>query len=534
MQNPNYATYDDVVKAVENMIEKGVEPTFQAVKAHFGNRGDTLILSHLDKMRKNGLPIFLPSDNKSKKEVELDAAQSDTIYVLDTNILIHDPNAILNFDEHTVVIPMTALEELDNLKSGKTSVSAECRQAIRLIDKMLGDATPAQIQTGVPINREGVFKGHLSIKENIGTYDESELNLSSRANDNRIINLTQSLKKSPTNNSPGNHVVLVSKDINMRLKARAQGIEAEDYHSDQLIDDVDLLPKGYHEFEDNLWNLVSDVSTESRRHPEHQRHTCVFNNPVNLQVNDYLIHTGDFVGVVRQIEGDKVTFEEIGTATMMNLEAWGLKPRDIYQAIALHSLLDPEIHLVTLNGSAGSGKTILALAAAIEQTMVTKSYNKIIVTRSIQGVDEDIGFLPGTEKEKMEPWLGAITDNLEALHADDESTQGSIDYIFERIPLQFKSLNYIRGRSFQHSFILIDEAQNLTPHQMKTIITRAGNGSKVICLGNLAQIDTPYLSAPSSGLTYLTERFKGFDKGAQVTLQGVPRSALAEYAESHL
>ena len=166
--------------------------------------------------------------------------------------------------------------------------------------------------------------------------------------------------------------------------------------------------------------------------------------------------------------------------------------------------------------------------------MVTKTYRRIIATRSTQGLDEDIGFLPGTEKEKMEPWLGAITDNLEALHMDDECTHSSVEYILDRVPLQFKSLNYIRGRSFQQSFILIDESQNLTPHQIKTIITRAGNGSKVVCLGNLAQIDTPYLNATSSGLTYLTECFKDFPHGVHIHLQGVPRSILAEYAETHL
>ena len=202
--------------------------------------------------------------------------------------------------------------------------------------------------------------------------------------------------------------------------------------------------------------------------------------------------------------------------------------------MALNLLLDPDIHLVSLTGSAGSGKTILALAAAIEMTVATKMYRRIIVTRSTQGLDEDIGFLPGTEEEKMEPWLGAITDNLEALHYDDEDTDGSIDYILKKVPLHFKSLNYIRGRSFQHSLILIDESQNLTPHQIKTIVTRAGTGSKVICLGNLSQIDTPYLSATSSGLTYLTERFKDFSHGGSIQLQGVPRSLLAEYAETNM
>ena len=218
----------------------------------------------------------------------------------------------------------------------------------------------------------------------------------------------------------------------------------------------------------------------------------------------------------------------------MSQTAWGLTPRDIPQALALYLLLDPDVHLVTLSGQAGSGKTILALAAAIEMTVASRQFKRIIATRSTRGLDEDIGYLPGTEAEKMEPWLGAITDNLEALHNEDENATSSVDYILQKVPLQFKSLNYIRGRSFQQSLILIDECQNLTPHQMKTIITRAGAGSKVICLGNLAQIDTPYLNPISSGLTYLIERFKEFSHGATVHLEGSPRSILAEYAETHL
>ena len=530
MQNPNAPTYEEVVLAAEHMITQGQTPTFSLLNSHFGNRFSTVILRHIEKMRHNGLMINIPSSRATSQPTE----GGKTIYVLDTNVLIHDPNAILNFDEHTVVIPMTALEELDNLKSGKSTVAAECRQAIRLIDKVLGDASPDEIRTGVPIDREGEQKGFLVIKEVATPQNKEGIPLSSQANDNRIISLTRACMKADEFPSP-ERVVLVSKDINMRLKARAQGIEAEDYSSDQLIDDVDLLPKGYHQFEGNFWDLVCDVETQTRQHPHNALHTVTFlGEQPPLQVNEYLLHNGEFVGVVRAIADGRVTFEELGVATLMNQEAWGLKPRDIHQALAMHALLDPEIHLVTLNGAAGSGKTILALAAAIEQSMVSKTYEKIIVTRSVQGIDEDIGFLPGTETEKMEPWLGAITDNLEALHDEDESPSGSIDYIMTKMPIQFKSLNYMRGRSFQHSFILIDEAQNLTPHQIRTIITRAGNGSKVICLGNLAQIDTPYLSAPSSGLTYLTERFKGFNKGAQIMLQGVPRSVLAEYAESHL
>jgi PhoH-like ATPase len=219
---------------------------------------------------------------------------------------------------------------------------------------------------------------------------------------------------------------------------------------------------------------------------------------------------------------------------LMERGAWGLKPRNLHQAFALDLLLDPDVHLVTLTGAAGSGKTILALAAALEMTMEKKLYNKIIVTRSTPPLAEEHGFLPGTEEEKMDPWLGAISDNIEALHGNDERPQDSIAYVKNKANIQLKALNYIRGRSFQKSLIIIDECQNLTPYQMKAILTRAGEGSKVICLGNLAQIDTPYLNATSSGLTYMTERFKGFEHGASMQLNGVPRSVLAEFAESHL
>jgi PhoH-like ATPase len=451
-----------------------------------------------------------------------------TFYVLDTNVLIHDPNALLNFEEHHVIIPMTVLEELDKLRSGKSSTAADCRQAIRLIDKTLGDAPPDQVEQGVPIERGKLGpNGTLAI-----LMDKAPIPahcLPNDLNDNKIINQLCQLQS----RYPDGRIVLVSKDINMRLKARACGIDAEDYHTDQLLDDISLLARGYHEIEGSFWDRVAKVETRQLTGQTVHEVQLTDNLPA-LHLNDFIIDDQGFIGWVKAIEGDKLTIRDLHQEPMLHQECWGLRPRDIFQALAMYALMDPDIHLVNLTGAAGSGKTILALAAAIEQTMVTKTYRRIIATRSTQGLDEDIGFLPGTEKEKMEPWLGAITDNLEALHMDDESTHGSVEYILDRVPLQFKSLNYIRGRSFQQSFILIDESQNLTPHQIKTIITRAGNGSKVICLGNLAQIDTPYLNATSSGLTYLTECFKDFPHGVHIHLQGVPRSALAEYAENHL
>ncbi|MEO6677906.1 MAG: PIN domain-containing protein, partial [Pseudomonas sp.] len=379
------------------------------------------------------------------------------LYVLDTNVLIHDPNALLNFEEHHVAIPMTVLEELDKLKSGHHSVAAECRQAIRLIDKTLGDASPEDVELGVPIQRgKSGPKGLLSIL--MSKRAEPNIILPEHLNDNIIINQLIDLHA----REPKLPVVLVTKDINMRLKARACGIAAEDYSTDQLVDDVSLLPNGYHNMTGSFWDLVSKVETR-QDHGRTWHQVKLIDNLPAVHINEFIIDEQGFVGWIKEIEEDRLLILDLHQEPLLHQEAWGLKPRDIYQSLALYALLDPDIHLVNLSGAAGSGKTILALAAAIEQTMVSKRYRRIIATRSVQGLDQEIGFLPGTEAEKMEPWLGAITDNLEALHMDDENTHGSVDYILSKVPLQFKSLNYIRGRSFQQSLILIDECQNLTP-----------------------------------------------------------------------
>ncbi len=454
---------------------------------------------------------------------------SPIFYILDTNVLIHDPTAIKNFDEHHVVIPMTVLEELDKLKSGKVAVAADCRQAIREIDNLLGRATPDEVERGVPIQRGKKLKpcGNLSVL--MCEPPDNVVLLPTHLNDNKILNSVAFLKQ----RYPDRRAVLVTKDINLRLKARGCGIEAEDYHSDQLLSDIANLNKGYIEFQHSFWNEVEDV------HTEHGNGRTLYHLPrsvisQDVYPNQFLYDKTGFLARVVKVNKDRIVLRHLDLNKLMERETWGLKPRDAYQAMALNLLLDPDVHLVNLTGAAGSGKTILALAAAIEMTVPNKMYRRIIATRSTQGLDEDIGFLPGTEAEKMEPWLGAITDNLEALHWDDHNATSSIEYVLERVPLLFKSLNYIRGRSFQQTLLLIDESQNLTPHQIKTIVTRAGTGSKVICLGNLAQIDTPYLSPTSSGLTYLTERFKSFEHGGSLQLQGVPRSLLAAYAEKHL
>jgi PhoH-like ATPase len=353
-------------------------------------------------------------------------------------------------------------------------------------------------------------------------------------NDNRIINDIVALMA----RDPEHRYVLVTKDINMRLKARACGIDSEDYHNDQLLSDIKQLTRGYYEISGSFWDRVNEVETvqEGCETFHHVSHGLLVSEILGEEAfpNQYIIDECGFVGRIQQISAGVVTIKHLKEEVLMGQRAWGLQPINIHQALALHLLLDPDLSLVTLTGAAGSGKTILALAAAIEMTVEQHRYNKIIATRSTPSLAEEHGFLPGTEEEKMDPWLGAINDNIEALHLNDENPAASIEYVKERANIQFKALNYIRGRSFQKSLILLDESQNLTPLQMKTSITRAGEGSKVVCLGNLAQIDTPYLSATSSGLTFMTERFKGFDAGGSVQLHGVPRSPLAEYAESHL
>ena len=461
--------------------------------------------------------------------IDSSTSSNPVCYVLDTNVLIHDPTSILNFDEHHVVIPITVLEELDSLKSGRQSIAADCRQAIRELDKQLGRANPVEVESGVCIQRcNGDERGGV-LSVLMTETPENLVMLPTHLNDNRILNDVGYLKQ----RFPEQRVVLVTKDINVRLKARGCGIESQDYHSDQLLSDIEQLNKGYLEFPGSFWDRVEEVESiqESGRTIHHVSKELFHQE---IYPNQFIYDEEGFVARVLHTASDKVALLHLNSAQLLESEAWGLKPRDLFQAMALNLLLDPDVHLVNLTGSAGSGKTILALAAAIEQTVPNQVYRRIIVTRSTQGLDEDIGFLPGTEEEKMEPWLGAITDNLEALHWEDENCSSSVEYVLGKVPLIFKSLNYIRGRSFQSSLIIIDESQNLTPHQIKTIVTRAGNGSKVICLGNLAQIDTPYLTPISSGLTYLTERFKSFEFGGNILLQGVPRSALAAYAEENL
>ncbi|NMH66867.1 PhoH family protein [Shewanella salipaludis] len=457
------------------------------------------------------------------------------LFVLDTNVLLHEPLAIYSFKEHDVIVPMTVLEELDQIKDRKSDVSRDARVAIRALEDTLGGpTTPEQIVSGVPLPRR---EGHSDASGTLSIFPDHQIEFTQGAlpgdsNDNNIINTALYLQKA---HHP-RQVVLVTKDINMRLKAKGAGIErVEDYRSDQLIDDIRFLSKGFHIFEGNFWEHLNKVSTTRQgRHTVHEVPLKdVDSEP--LYINQYLIdEESDFCGRVAELNDTHLHILDLGRDRLTNIEAWGVKPKNIYQGMALHALMDPEIDLVILTGPAGCGKTLLAMAAALELVVERKQYDKVIVTRNTPEIAESIGFLPGTEEEKMTPWLAAVTDTLEVLHKHDANPVGSMSYIMEKANIQFKSINFMRGRSIQNSVVLLDECQNLTASQIKTMITRMGEGTKLICCGNLSQIDSNYLTAVTSGLTYIVERFKNFEGSANIYLNGVVRSRLAEYAEEHL
>lgn len=457
------------------------------------------------------------------------------LYILDTNVLLHDPKCLYEFEEHDIVIPMTVLEELDDIKDRKRAVAQEARFAIRAIDQIIRDSDAEQINRGVPIHIPGTTEdthtlGRLSIFPDHHLHRQPDFLPDQHSKDNIIINCALHLQQK----NPDQEVILVTKDINMRLKALGAGLQrVEDYRTDQLVSDIDLLPAGHQQLAGNFWDLVDNVN--SYQEDGHTYHKVARSVLPNGYCNEYIYDDQqEFAARIVEVNDTEVTLLDLGYRHLMHQHCWGIEPINIQQAFAMQALMDPTINLAILNGAAGSGKTLVALACALEMVIEQKRFNKIIVTRSTPPVAEDIGFLPGTEEEKMTPWLSAIHDNLEAMHEQDDKPLSSVKYAIEQANIQFKSLNFIRGRSIQDAVVLIDEAQNLTPSQLKTILTRCGKGSKMICLGNLAQIDSSYLTPLTSGLTYIVERFKPFNGSANIHFEGIFRSALAEYAEQHL
>jgi len=459
------------------------------------------------------------------------------IYVLDTNVLLHDPTAVIAFAEHQVVIPMTVLEELDHIKDRRDkSVSREARIAIQLIDKVVGNATPQEIQKGVDIPGSNLDENRLGtlaiFPDQLITEDEAVPFLNTnedQANDNRIINVALRLSA----DYPGAFVCLVTKDINMRIKAKGSGLaHVEDYRHDRVLDDIDLLSTGYECFPGDFWAAIERVDTV--REESLTLHRIPRSELPGAYPNQFLYDEQNFIAYVDHVDDDYVYLAVDSRDHLMNQRFWGLAPRNLEQAMAMRLLDCEDVDMTVLTGPAGSGKTLLALAYGLHAILEQKKYNKLIVARSTPPIAEEIGFLPGTEEEKMAPWLAAFDDNLEILHGADECANGSIEYVKERANIQFKSLNFMRGRSFNGAYIVIDEAQGLTQFQLKSIISRVGADSKLVVLGNLAQIDNKYISPLTSGLTYLVEKVKHYPHAGVMHVNGIVRSRLAAFAEENL
>jgi PhoH-like ATPase len=480
---------------------------------------------------------------KSSASRAADRSGVTKLFVLDTNVLMHDPTSLFRFAEHDVYLPMMTLEELDNHKKGMSEVARNARQVSRSLDALIADIDDDAIENGIPLSKLGNkdARGKLYFQTRLQTATLPE-GLPSGKADNQILAVVRALEaEEPT----GRPVVLVSKDINMRIKARAMGLPAEDYFNDHVMEDSDLLYTGIVQLPDDFWNkhgkdMESWQESKSGYSTTFYRVTGPF--VPSLLVNQFVFlepQNGEapFYGQVRQINGRTAVMQTLRDFGHNKNNVWGITARNREQNFALNLLMNPECDFVTLLGQAGTGKTLLALAAGLAQVLETKLYNEIIVTRVTVPVGEDIGFLPGTEEEKMSPWMGAFDDNLEVLNKSDTDggewgRAATQDLIRSRIKI--KSLNFMRGRTFVNKFLIIDEAQNLTPKQVKTLVTRAGPGTKIICLGNIAQIDTPYLTEGSSGLTYVVDRFKGWGHSGHVTLARGERSRLADHASDVL
>jgi PhoH-like ATPase len=425
------------------------------------------------------------------------------LFVLDTNVLIHDPSSLFRFEEHDIFLPMVTLEELDNNKKGLTEVARSARQASRNLEGIVGtDLNDLELGCPLSVNGNRHLTGRLFLQTKEITVELPGL-AGSKA-DNQILGVVFDLQK----NHPNRQVILVSKDINIRIKARAIGMHAEDYFNDKVLEDTDLLYSGIKELPGDFWDTHSKAMESWQ---DAGRMFYRINGPLckTFLVNEFVYYEFEkpFHAIVRSIEGNSAVLEVVKDHLQPKHNVWGINARNREQNFALNLLMDPKI------------------------------YSEIIMTRVTVSVGEDIGFLPGTEEEKMGPWMGALDDNLDVLNKSDETAgewgrAATQDLIRSRIKV--KSLNFMRGRTFLNKFLIIDEAQNLTPKQMKTLITRAGPGTKVVCLGNIAQIDTPYLTEGSSGLTYVVDRFKGWGHNGHITLLRGERSRLADFAAEAL
>lgn len=463
---------------------------------------------------------------------------SPRIYVLDTNVLMHDPTAIFRFAEHNIFLPMVVLEELDKGKKGMSEVARNVRQVSRFLDELISCASGEEIANGLPLpcvknanEDEENFCGHVFFQTE-ALKNLLPDNLPGMSPDNHILSTALALQ----DEYKDSEIILVSKDINLRIKSAIIGLKAEDYQNDQALDDLTLLYKGETELSEDFWESHSK-NMESWREDGHTFYRIQGPDTKDWYTNQFLYTGGEsgFEAMVVSKDGEDAMIELVDDYRVSKRSVWGINARNREQNFALNLLMNPEIDFVTLLGTAGTGKTLLALAAGLTQVLDHNIYKEIIMSRVTVPVGEDIGFLPGTEEEKMTPWMGALMDNLEVLTQTEGGEWGRAatdDLLRSRIRIH--SLNFMRGRTFLNKYIILDEAQNLTPKQMKTLITRAGPGTKIVCLGNVAQIDTPYLTETSSGLTYAVDRFKYWEHSGHITLQRGERSRLADFASQTL
>jgi len=461
------------------------------------------------------------------------------IFVLDTNVLMHDPTSIFRFEEHDIYLPMIVLEELDANKKGLSEASRNVRQVSRFLDELMREASKEQIDAGLPL--PSGYSGNHGKKPSSGRLYFQTRQLSSalpdylpgHGSDNAILAQVLALQALHTEA----RVTLVSKDINLRIKAAVVGVYAEDYYSDKTIEDADVLYTGHAPLPADFWEQ-HDRDMRSWKDGDRTWYTLTGPAVKEWQNNEFVYQQDDqgIEAIVRKVDGDTATVELTRDYRNERHSVWGITARNREQNFALNLLMDPDIDFVSILGPAGTGKTLLTLAAGLMQTLEGNRFAEIIMTRVTIPLGEDIGFLPGTEEEKMEPWMGALMDNLEVLTQSQEGGNwgraATNDLLRNRIKI--RSLNFMRGRTFLNRFIILDEAQNLTPKQMKALVTRAGPGTKLVCLGNIAQIDTPYLTETTSGLTFVVNRFRGWPHAGHITLVRGERSRLADHASEIL
>ncbi len=431
-------------------------------------------------------------------------------FVLDTNVILHDSTCIYQFDEHNIVIPITVIEELDRFKKGKDILNCNAREFLRALDTLTGDSI---FNGGVPIS-EG--QGRISVFLESQFHDKIQTNFSNSKADHHILNAAYHIAEE----KGFDRVVLVTKDVNLRMKAKSVGLTAENYRSDHVQNLAELymgksiLENVDGQLIDHLYQAPYELLIEA------------LNPEVELQANEFLILRNgrkSALGVYDEAHQKVLRIE--------NRTSFGIRPRNAEQAFALNALLNREIPLVTMTGKAGTGKTLLALAAALE---TRRHYRQIFVARPVVPLsNKDLGYLPGDVNSKLDPYMQPLHDNLSVIQnqlAQDNARNKRIRELLEEGKIVITPLSYIRGRSIVKTFFIVDEAQNLTPHEIKTIITRAGEGTKIVFTGDIYQIDHPYLDSHSNGLSYLIEKMKGERLYAHINLEKGERSDLSDLA----